>query len=284
MTARILIVEDELSIRILLQRYLEQQGYSVEVAATGRAALDTFAQFQPNLVILDLNLPDMNGYELCPLMQKETGVYVLMLTSRVDTADRLQGFHQGADDYITKPFNLPEVGARVAAILKRHRPMPGVSATATEQALFFDNLSIQPEQRQVLRDGSLVPLTALEFDLLYTMAKNPGRVWRRGELINAVWDEDHDGDERVVDVHIGQIRKKSRPAPTSPNSFGQFAVWDTSSKRRQNPRAHRPRPLLPGGISENFTRSSSICLSISRYLAPERVWGLTEVVLHPMNP
>ena len=207
MTARILIVEDELSIRILLQRYLEQQGYTVEVAATGRAALDIFPQFQPNLVVLDLNLPDMNGYELCPLMQAETGVYVLMLTSRVDTADRLQGFHQGADDYITKPFNLPEVGARVAAILKRQRPMAGASVS-TEQSLFFDKLSIEPEQRQVIRDGNLVPLTALEFDLLYTMAKAPGRVWRRGELIDAVWDDDHDGDERVVDVHIGQIRKK----------------------------------------------------------------------------
>ncbi len=208
MTARILIVEDELSIRILLQRYLEQQGYTVEVVATGRAALDIFPKFQPNLVVLDLNLPDMNGYELCPLLQAETGVYVLMLTSRVDTADRLQGFHQGADDYITKPFNLPEVGARVAAILKRQRPMSGVSVSTAEQSLFFDKLSIEPEQRQVIRDGNLVPLTALEFDLLYTMAKTPGRVWRRGELIDAVWDEDHDGDERVVDVHIGQIRKK----------------------------------------------------------------------------
>ena len=207
MTARILIIEDELSIRILLQRYLEQQGYTVEVAETGSVAMERFRHFQPNLVVLDLNLPDMNGYELCPKMQAETGVYVLMLTSRVDTADRLQGFHQGADDYLTKPFNLPEVGARVAAILKRQRPMAGGSAT--EQSLFFDKLSIEPEQRQVIRDGKLIPLTALEFDLLYVMARNPGRVWRRGELIDAVWQEEHDGDERVVDVHIGQIRKKN---------------------------------------------------------------------------
>ncbi|WP_017327970.1 response regulator transcription factor [Synechococcus sp. PCC 7336] len=204
MTARILIVEDELSIRTLLQRYLEQQGYTVEVAESGAVALEHFHAFQPNLVVLDLNLPDMNGYELCPRMQEETGVYVLMLTSRVDTADRLQGFHLGADDYITKPFNLPEVGARVAAILKRQRPI----AAALEQPLHFQDLSIDPEQRKVSRGQNLIPLTALEFDLLYTMAQTPGRVWRRGELIEAVWEEEHDGDERVVDVHIGQIRKK----------------------------------------------------------------------------
>ncbi|MGK7907516.1 MAG: response regulator [Synechococcus sp.] len=206
MTARILIVEDDLSVRVLLQRYLQRQGYTVEVAADGGKAMDIFHKFQPNLVVLDLNLPDVNGYELCPQMQAKTGVYVLMLTSRANTADRLQGFHQGADDYITKPFNLPEVGARVTAILKRQRPMAGGSAT--EQSLFFENLSIVPEQRQVIRDGNVIPLTALEFDLLYVMAQAPGRVWRRGELIDSVWEEEHDGDERVVDVHIGQIRKK----------------------------------------------------------------------------
>ena len=206
MTARILIVEDELSIRTLLRRYLEQQGYTVEVAESGAVAMEHFRAFKPNLVVLDLNLPDMNGYELCPKMQQETGVYVLMLTSRVDTADRLQGFHLGADDYITKPFNLPEVGARVGAILKRQRSV--AASTTVEQPLYFEGLSIDPEQRKVSRGDDILPLTALEFDLLYTMASNPGKVWRRGELIDAVWEDEHDGDERVVDVHIGQIRKK----------------------------------------------------------------------------
>jgi DNA-binding response OmpR family regulator len=204
MTARILIVDDELSIRTLLQRYLQQQGYTVEVAVNGQAGLERFRAFRPNLVILDLNLPDINGYQLCPVMQQETGVYVLMLTSRVDTADRLQGFHQGADDYLTKPFSLPEVGARVAAILKRQRPI----ATPNEQALRFSGLSIDPERREVRRGEELIPLTALEFDLLYAMAQQPGRAWRRGDLIGAVWEGSHEGDERVVDVHIGQIRKK----------------------------------------------------------------------------
>ena len=206
MEPRILIVDDDFSIRALLQRYLQKQGYTVETADSGSAALEQLRLFQPSLVILDLILPDMNGYQLCQQMQRETSVYVLMLTSRVSASDKLQGFDQGADDYLTKPFNLPEVSARVAAILRRQRH----SKTEITPAplLTYDTLVIDPESREVRRDQQLIPLTTLEFNLLYTLARAPGRVWRRAELIQEVWDFNHGGDERVVDVHIGQIRKK----------------------------------------------------------------------------
>ncbi len=210
--ARILIVDDELSIRTLLARYLQQQEHLVEIASSADQALDIFRSFRPNLVILDLNLPDGSGYEICPIMQAETGVLVMMLTSRVETADRLQGFHQGADDYITKPFNLPEVGARVSALLKRQR----MTVNPVNQIMQFGNLIINPETREVRRDDEDIPLTALEFNLLLTMARVPGRVWRRAELISSAWQGEYTGDERVVDVHIGQIRKKLESSTDQP--------------------------------------------------------------------
>jgi DNA-binding response OmpR family regulator len=163
-----------------------------------------FEQFNPDLVILDVNLPDSNGYTLCQEMQTRTGVFVLLLTSRTDEADKIKGFSQGADDYITKPFSLGELGMRVGAILKRQR----IVTTTEQQCLTFYNLTIDPVRREVKLNEEIVPLTALEFDLLHFLASHPGRVWRRAELIQEVWDYEYVGDQRVVDVHIGQIRKK----------------------------------------------------------------------------
>jgi DNA-binding response OmpR family regulator len=163
-----------------------------------------FEQFNPDLVILDINLPDANGYNLCQEMQERTGVFVLLLTSRTDEVDIIRGFSQGADDYITKPFSLGQLEVRVGAILKRQRTV----VTSEQQLLTFEKLVIDPVRREVKLAGEFVPLTALEFDLLYFLAKNPGRVWRRAELIQEVWDYEYVGDQRVVDVHIGQIRRK----------------------------------------------------------------------------
>ncbi len=137
-------------------------------------------------------------------MQSRTGVFVLMLTSRTDEADKITGFSKGADDYITKPFSLSELGVRVAAILKRQR----VVTTAEQQRIVFVLFLIDPVRREVTLNNASVPLTALEFDLLHFLASHPGRVWRRSELIQAVWDYEYVGDQRVVDVHIGQIRKQ----------------------------------------------------------------------------
>lgn len=202
--AKILVVDDDPAIRTLIHRFLSKNEYEVQSAEDGKAAMSTFDQFNPDLVILDVNLPDATGYNLCQDMQSRTGVFVLMLTSRADEADKIRGFSQGADDYLTKPFSLGELEVRVQAILKRQRPV----TTAEQQCLRFNDLSIDPVRREVMLNADLVALTALEFDLLYFLASHPGRVWRRSELIQKVWDYEYVGDQRVVDVHIGQIRKK----------------------------------------------------------------------------
>ncbi|MBW4527578.1 MAG: response regulator transcription factor [Phormidium tanganyikae FI6-MK23] len=202
--AKILVVDDDPAIRNLVHRFLTKQSYQMESAEDGKSAMQAFEQFNPDLVILDVNLPDANGYSLCQEMQSRTNVFVLMLTSRTDEADKVRGFAQGADDYITKPFSLVELGGRVGAILKRQR----IVTAAEQQCLAFGGLMIDPVRREVKLNEDIVPLTALEFDLLHFLAAHPGRVWRRAELIQEVWDYEYVGDQRVVDVHIGQIRKK----------------------------------------------------------------------------
>lgn len=211
-SAKILIVDDDPSIRTLIHRFLAKQDYQIESAEDGKTAMAVFEQFNPDLVILDVNLPDATGYALCQEMQNRTGVFVLMLTSRADESDKIRGFTQGADDYLTKPFSLGELEMRVGAILKRQRPV----TTAEQQCLNYYNLSIDPVRREVTLQGETVPLTALEFDLLHFLASNPGRVWRRAELIQKVWDYEYVGDQRVVDVHIGQIRKKIETDTSQP--------------------------------------------------------------------
>ncbi len=210
--AKILVVDDEPAIRNLIHRFLAKQDYEMESAEDGKSALAVFEQFNPDLVILDVNLPDANGYDLCKEMQARTGVFVLMLTSRTDEADKIRGFNTGADDYITKPFSLGELEVRLGAILKRQRPV----TVAEQQCLSFAKLAIDPIRREVTLSGNIVPLTALEFDLLHFLAGHPGRVWRRAELIQKVWDYEYVGDQRVVDVHIGQIRKKIEIDTTQP--------------------------------------------------------------------
>ena len=203
-SAKILVVDDDPAIRNLIFRFLSQKNYQVESANDGQSALKMFDQFNPDLVILDVNLPDALGYNLCEDMQERTDVFILMLTSRSDAADKKEGFLKGADDYLTKPFDLQELEYRVKAILKRQR-----TVTASEkQPLMFNNMSIDPVRREVKINDELIILTALEFDLLHFLASRPGRVWRRDELIQNVWDYEYVGDQRVVDVHIGQIRKK----------------------------------------------------------------------------
>ncbi len=209
--AKILVVDDDPAILNLIQRFLSKQEsqpgelkYQVESAKDSKTAMTIFEQLNPDLVILDVNLPDGNGYTLCEEMQKRTGVFVLMLTSRTDASDKIKGFSKGADDYFTKPFDLEELKYRVEAILKRQR----VITTTEQQCLTYDRLVIDPVRREVMLDNQPVVLTALEFDLLHFLASNPGRVWRRAELIEKVWKFEYVGDQRVVDVHIGQIRKK----------------------------------------------------------------------------
>ncbi|MEY2911721.1 MAG: hypothetical protein RLZZ184_1030 [Cyanobacteriota bacterium] len=208
--AKILVVDDDSAVRNLIQRFLLQQNYQVESAEDGKMALAIFEQFNPDLVILDVNLPDALGFNLCQEMQNRSGVFVLLLTSRTDEADKIRGFSKGADDYLTKPFGLGELEVRVAAILRRQR----VVANTEQQRLVFEKLIIDSVRREVMVNNETIALTALEFELLHFLASHPGRVWRRTELIQQVWDYEYVGDQRVVDVHIGQIRKKIEIDPT----------------------------------------------------------------------
>jgi DNA-binding response OmpR family regulator len=209
---KILIVEDDHAIRHLLHRFLSGQNYQVESVADGKAAMAVFEQFDPHLVILDINLPDISGQTLLGTMQSRTDVPVLVLTSLTEQPRRIKMLADGADDYMTKPFDLEELAVRVEVILRRIRER----RSSTQECLVFGDLSIDPERREVKLKGEIVALTALEFDLLRFLASNPGRVWRREELIQNVWGYNYVGDQRVVDVHIGQIRHKIEQDRTQP--------------------------------------------------------------------
>ncbi len=202
MTQKILLVDDEEGIRNLLRAYLEREGYAVRTAADGRAALEEAEHFHPNLVILDLMLPELDGLEVCRRLRSTSLAYIIMLTVKAEETDVLVGLGVGADDYITKPFSPREVVARVKAVLRRVRDetQPGT--------LSFPGLAVDFERRQVLSGDRPVELTALEFDLLWFLARNPGRVFTREELLNGVWGYDFAGGTRTVDVHMGNLRRK----------------------------------------------------------------------------
>lgn len=210
--AKVLIVDDDIHIAHLITRFLKQKNYQVEYASNGQTAREIFNVFRPDLVILDINLPDTLGYNLCEEMQKNNDVFILMLTSRTDVEDKKKGFLIGADDYLTKPFDLEELEFRVQAILRRRRLINSEETNVIE----LDNLIINPQTREVKFHNQIVTLTSLEFDLLYFLASNPGKVWRRDDLVTNVWQNNPMGDNRVVDVHIGQIRRKIEPNLNNP--------------------------------------------------------------------
>jgi two-component system alkaline phosphatase synthesis response regulator PhoP len=204
--ATILIVDDEQPIVDLVASYLSAEGFACHRAFDGPSALALARATRPDLVILDVMLPGLDGVEVCRRLHQETAVYVLMLTARTDEVDKLIGLSVGADDYLTKPFSPRELVARVKAILRRSRaPLDKVADRPTLQ---FGILSIDPERREVQRRGASIELTPREFDLLYAMASHPGRVFTREELLQRVWGPDFSGIDRVVDVHVGTLRRK----------------------------------------------------------------------------
>jgi DNA-binding response OmpR family regulator len=219
--ARILIIEDEESIWSLVKSYLEREGFEVEVATEGKQGLEMARRHRPDLIVLDLMLPGMDGLEICRILRAESSVYILMLTARTDEVDRVVGLTMGADDYVTKPFSPRELVARVKAALRRQqldsaRPNPDTPSPSTEVAnskrLEFGGLLIEPEARRAWINHQPLDLTRTEFDLLVTLAEMPNRVFSREKLLETVWGYDYFGDERVVDVHIGQLRKKLEAA------------------------------------------------------------------------
>ncbi|RME43808.1 MAG: DNA-binding response regulator [Chloroflexi bacterium] len=208
---KILVVDDEPNILNTVQAYLEKEGYTVYTAMDGPSALKAARAFRPDLVVLDIMLPEMDGLEVLRRLRQESEVYVLMLTAKAEETDKIVGLSVGADDYLTKPFSPRELVARVKAILRRGR-----GAGPGEPALVFRHLRIDPEARQVWKNEEPVELTPIEFDLLLALARHPGRVLSREQLIEQVWGYDYYGDERVVDVHIGRLRKKVELDPVNP--------------------------------------------------------------------
>jgi two-component system alkaline phosphatase synthesis response regulator PhoP len=204
-SAKILVIDDEQSILDLATAYLRKEGYEVYTAMDGPSGLKAARSFKPDLVVLDVMLPGMDGIELLTRLRRESDVYVIMLTAKSEETDKVIGLSVGADDYLTKPFSPRELVARVKAALRRlHLGASAAEATT----LAFRHIRIDPGSRQVRVNDEPVELTAMEFDLLKTLAEHQGLVLSREQLLEQVWGYDFYGEERVVDVHIGHIRQK----------------------------------------------------------------------------
>ncbi len=204
---QVLVVDDEPHIRTVLRGYLEADGNAVREAGDGETALRLAQEQHPDLVLLDVMLPGMDGLEVMRLLRQRSDVYVILVTARAEEVDKLVGLASGADDYITKPFSPREVAARIKAVLRRDRAGPDRSSSEAE-TFEFEGLRIDTAGREVIHDGQPVALSSLEFDLLAALAGSPGRVYSRPQLLEKVWGYDFYGDERVVDVHIRSLRAR----------------------------------------------------------------------------
>ncbi len=204
--AKILVIDDEPSIVKLVQAYLKPEGYEVYTAMDGPGGLKAARAFKPDLIILDLMLPGMDGIELLTQLRRESDVYVILLTARTEETDKIVGLTVGADDYVTKPFSPRELVARVKAALRRLATLQVGSTDA--RVLAFRHLRMDTGARQVFVKEQLVELTALEFDILRVLVEHHGRVLSRSQILEKVWGGSYFGETRVVDVHIGHIRRK----------------------------------------------------------------------------
>ena len=224
MAHKILVVDDEPTLLQTVRAYLEQEGYEVRTVQNGQSALQEARAFLPDLVVLDIMLPQLDGLEVLRRLRRGDvapalrDVYVIMLTARADEMDRVVGLELGADDYVTKPFSPRELVARVKATLRR----AGAGEEKGEQFV-FRHLRLDPEARMAWKDGQEVELTPIEFDLLHALVRHAGRVLSREQLVEQVWGVDYYGDERVVDVHIGRLRKKIEEDPAEPELIS--TVW-----------------------------------------------------------
>jgi len=220
---RILVVDDEEAIRELVGSYLRTEGFDVAEAVDGEDALAQIAQRAPELVVLDLRLPGISGLDVLREIRRTSAMYVIVLTARADETDKLIGLELGADDYITKPFSPRELVARVRAVLRRGR-QDALAADSSDRSdnevTRLDGLTIDAGRHEVSVDGEPVELTSLEFQLLAALAEAPGRVFTRRQLIERVWGWDFYGDERLVDVHIGNLRRALGDAADDPRFIG----------------------------------------------------------------
>lgn len=208
MSAKILIIDDEQSILNLVTAFLRPEGYQIEVALDGSSGLQAAQTFKPDLIVLDIMLPGMDGLELLARLRRESDVYVIMLTAKNEETDKIVGLSVGADDYLTKPFSPRELVARIKAALRR---LQAGGDLPESQLLRYQHLRIDLAARRVWVQEQEVELTSTEFDLLKTLAAHPGMVLSREQLLEQVWGQDFFGEIRVVDVHLGHVRQKLGP-------------------------------------------------------------------------
>ena len=205
MAVSVLVVEDDKNIAELLQMYLEKEGYAVTAAYDGGQGLEKFQAIQPDLVLLDVMMPVMDGWALCRAIRAESQTPIIMLTAKSETDDKVQGLRSGADDYITKPFEMKEVLARIEAVLRR---APNVTPEKKTRRLTFDRLVIDMDAFELTVDGKKVDTPPKEMELLFYLASSPNRVYTRNQLLDEVWGFDYFGDSRTVDVHVKRLREK----------------------------------------------------------------------------
>ena len=211
---RVLVVDDEKLLVKGIKFNLENDGYQVDTAYDGAQALSMVKEQKYDIIILDLMLPEVNGLEVCRKIRENSNVPVIMLTAKSEGVDKLIGFEYGADDYVTKPFDILELKARIRAILRRAGSQP--AAGLQDDQIKVGDLLIDTAQRSVFKNGRATNLTAKEFDLLVMLARNPGRVFSREGLLSVVWGEDYPGDIRTVDVHVRRLREKLETDDANP--------------------------------------------------------------------
>ena len=205
MATTVLVVEDDRNIAELLQMYLEKEGYAVTIAVDGGQGLEKFRAIQPDIVLLDVMMPVMDGWAVCHAIRTESQTPIIMLTAKGETSDKVQGLKSGADDYITKPFEMREVLARVEAVLRRST---GTAPEKKSRRLTFDKLTIDMDAFELTVDGKKVDTPPKEMELLFYLASSPNRVYTRNQLLDEVWGFDYFGDSRTVDVHVKRLREK----------------------------------------------------------------------------
>ncbi len=211
MAKRILVVDDEKKIVEIVKAYLEREGFKVTTAYNGRAALDSTRRQHPDLIVLDLMLPEISGFDVCRALRKESDVPIIMLTARDETTDKIVGLELGADDYVTKPFDPKELVSRIKAVLRRSQ-----GQIVARNTLHIADLEIDVSKRLVKRGEDVIELTPIEFDLLKAMAEHPGQVFTRLQFLDRVQGEAYEGYDRTIDSHIKNLRKKIEPNPERP--------------------------------------------------------------------
>ena len=224
MAVSVLIIEDDRNIAELLQMYLEKEGYAVTTAFDGGQGLAKFRAIKPDLVLLDVMMPVMDGWAVCKTIRAESKTPIIMLTAKSETDNKVQGLKAGADDYITKPFEMKEVLARIEAVLRRSNSSAG---EAPARRLVFDKLTIDMDAFELIVDGKKVDTPPKEMELLFYLASSPNRVYTRNQLLDEVWGFDYFGDSRTVDVHVKRLREKLEGVS---ESWSLKTVWGVGYK------------------------------------------------------